>query len=73
MKGKVFQHYKTKAHYIFIDEGKLESTLENVAIYQRVATGQFWVRPMSEFLGKVSTNDGTIVSRFEEVKDEDLH
>ena len=72
MKGKLYQHYKTKGFYEFIEEGKIESTLENVAIYRRLSTGQIWVRPMSEFLGKAIASDGTFVERFEEVRDEDL-
>lgn len=68
----LYKHYKSKAVYEFISEGKLESTAENVAIYKRLYNEQIWVRPMSEFFGRVTLEDGTIVERYERVKDENM-
>lgn len=60
-----YRHYKTKGLYELIDHAILESTLEDVVIYQRISTGQKWVRPASEFFGNVLNSENLIVPRFE--------
>ena len=46
---KFFKHLKTQTVYEVVAEGRMEATRERAVIYQRLLTGEIWVRPASEF------------------------
>jgi len=72
----IFRHYKTKKLYEYIGEARHSETLEYMAIYKSMETGELWARPKVMFFGMVDAPniDGgpQQVRRFEEVKSNEL-
>lgn len=44
-----WKHVRTGGLYRILAEGKMEADGSNVVVYQGIATGLVWVRPMAEF------------------------
>ena len=64
-----YRHFKGK-DYLVINIAKHSETLEDFVVYQALY-GEFgiWIRPLHMFLEQVQ-KDGTLVNRFEEIKEE---
>lgn len=67
--GQIYQHFKGNLYKI-IAIGKLESTLEEMIVYQRFdplsmgsTPSDVWIRPPHDFFEKTHVN-GEIVDRF---------
>ena len=58
----LYVHYKGN-EYLLMAVGKIESSLEDVAIYRAAEGDSWWARPLSEFTAEVQVN-GKSLPRF---------
>jgi hypothetical protein len=67
-KPGIYRHYKNKEYQAFFVARQSEAVAEEVVVYQALADGQYWVRPLDMFLENVEV-DGLSVPRFKWVGD----
>jgi hypothetical protein len=71
--GNLFKHYRGSTYRV-IGIGKLESTEEDMVVYQEIfrgletGEGKIWIRPVHEFTGEVEYKEKPI-PRFKFVSD----
>jgi hypothetical protein len=67
LKPGIYRHYKNKEYKVFFVARQSEGVTEEVVVYQALADGQYWVRPLGMFLDDVEI-DGIKKPRFEWVR-----
>jgi hypothetical protein len=61
----IYRHSKTGHEYVVItEEARHSETLKYFVVYQRIDTGEFWIRPRGMFFETVVI-DGVAMLRFE--------
>lgn len=68
LKSGVYRHYKGGEYRVFWVARHSERVEEELVVYQALATGEYWVRPVVMFAETV-TVDGRQFLRFEWVRD----
>jgi hypothetical protein len=71
--GEIWQHYKTKGEYEIIGTGQMQVKIEELdmqecVIYKAFSDKKLWVRPLSDFVENVVTEDGEEIPRFIKIK-----